>query len=181
MVETEEEKQIFLNLYEESFVEMGYHMVDGKHVEERADNYLLINNEGEYSGTLQVMEFKPEKGYSTFEELEAFMQFDFIKNDIENVLEMDKITVSSKYRGGETLFHAMLLILQIVNERNTKYILCELNPRLAANSKKFYGFNLLELGIRRSSYGYDLVPVIIDVMQNRVILEKLIDRQMMQL
>jgi hypothetical protein len=170
-VEAARELAEFDELWMESWREKGYGFEDSK----KALGRFLFMCEGEYVGTIEFKLFKN----STIEEIFSFSSFQYIKDNIEHVAEIDKLSIKKENRKKQILNHILSLMTHFAEDNHIRYYIALIEPKLFFSLKAFYHLPVKKLGRKFFYKGDDVIPISFDVRivnQNKDKYEWLMDR-----
>lgn len=180
LVETQEDRALFNTLYKDAFKEKNYETEDYYTGTSRC--YLISNNEGKYTGTLQFVRFSPESQSTTLDYPNLFLNFDIVKKTPkEKIWEVDKVTVHKVGRKTGTLDNIVKAIYEISKEYDIDYLIAEMNPVFHRALKMIYGISVIKASktIKSKNNAYSITPTIIPIeIGRKEIEEKLLKNEL---
>lgn len=164
LVETVEEQKLFDEIYKSSFKEQNYEL--DEYYTGIPMNYLVTNKNGEFSGTIQFVEFDPNSNKSILDFSNLFLEHDLLANyPKQKFWEVDKLSVLSSQRKEGTLDCIVEAINEITFKHHVDYLLGEINPIFHRALKINYGFDVINVSDIMDSKNkkYQIIPIIISL------------------
>lgn len=168
VVKTAEQQAIFNSIWEEAWLEEGYEL-------EYTKNPLvqvLVKQDDEYVGTLEFKRLISSETRQVFD----FEISDEVREGLESVIEIDKMTVRNGFRSMETLKAVILEIGEVVVDFEIPYLVALAEPRLFASLRRRFRQNVKRMGESFYYKGDDVVPMFLDC--RHLIAEKAVNSEM---
>lgn len=153
---TENEKKIFISLWEEACIEKGYEM---EPFNPDSSLYLILNSKDNPIGTLECIPYLRRLE----DELFCFQLLDLVKRDPSKVFIIDKVCLTKKERGANIrkVFDAIYNYSKL---NNYSYGIALLEPNFYRSLKIFYKLPINRVTKEKLFYKGDyVVPSIIDI------------------
>jgi predicted GNAT family N-acyltransferase len=157
-VSTEKEMDIFKEIWYTVCEEKNFESED---FNPEAEHFLIKNSNGEYIGTMEIGEYKPDKA-STVQEYYDFTQDERIKNNLGFVYEVDKVCIKKEERRNNGVHTIIQIFVDHATEHDARYYLAATEYIFYRAIRSFYGFGVEPKGEKLKYDGFYLMPSMLD-------------------
>lgn len=143
IVKTKEQMKKFKEIWLEVCEEMTYESEEF-HEKETATHYLYLNEKGDYIGTAEVGVYVPNED-STVQYYYDFTKLPWIKENMGNVYEIDKVCILPEYRDIKLIKNLLYSLLAHHEMKQPAYYVTAMESTFYFAMKRRYKVPLIEI------------------------------------
>ena len=146
----------FNRIWIECWNEKGYELEFTPH----SDKFIILDENGKGIGTTEFIKYNI--GKNACEEVYSYKDLVQVKNNIDRIVEIDKIALSKTFRG-KNVEKILYIIYKYTKDNNIPIGIGLMEPIFYKAMKLFYKIPITKLSKKKFYKGDWVIPVIIDV------------------